>query len=96
MTTVETARKRDPFKKAQKLEALRQKQDALRARIAKIEAREREAAHKEDIRLKVIVGAAILANVSLHPEARAGLVAVLEDAVATSRDREFLKAKNWL
>lgn len=96
MTMVETARKRDPFKKALKLDALRKKQDALRARIAKIEAREKEAAHKEDIRLKVIVGAAVLANVTLHPEARAGLVAVLEETVSASRDRAFLKSKNWL
>lgn len=96
MTTVETARKRDPFKKAQKLDALRKKQDALRARIAKIEAREKEAAHKEDIRLKVLVGTAVLANVNLHPEARASLVALLEAAVGASRDRAFLKSKNWL
>jgi len=96
MTMVETARKRDPFKKALKLEALRKKQDAIRAKIAKLEAKAKAAAQKEDTRLKVIVGAAILANVSLNPETRPQVVAVLEKAVAARRDRAFLKGKNWL
>jgi len=95
MTVIET-RKRDPFKKALKLEALRKKQDAIRAKIAKLEAREKAAAQKELTRLRVIVGAAIVANVNLNPETRAGIVAVLRGSVATRRDREFLKLKNWL
>jgi hypothetical protein len=96
MTTVETARKRDPFRKALKLDALRKKQDAIKAKIAKLEARQKEMAHKEDARLKAIVGAAILANVNLIPETRPGVVAILEKTVAARRDREFLRAKNWL
>jgi hypothetical protein len=96
MAMVETARKRDPFRKILKLDALRKKQDTIRAKIAKLEAREKAAAQKEDTRLKVIVGAAILANVKLNPEMRAGLIAILEKAVLARRDRAFLKRKNWL
>jgi aminoglycoside phosphotransferase (APT) family kinase protein len=96
MTMVETVRKRDPFKKALKLDALRKKQDAIKAKIAKLEAREKAAAQKEDTRLKLIVGAAILANVTHHPETRAGVVAVLDNAVAARRDRAFLKVRHWL
>jgi hypothetical protein len=96
MTTVETVRKRDPFKKALRLEALRKKQDAIRARIAELQSREKAEAQKEDTRLKVIVGAAILYNANLNPEARAAVVAVLEKTVVARRDREFLKAKHWL
>jgi hypothetical protein len=96
MTVIATVRKRDPFKKALKLDALRKKQDALRAKIAKLEAREKAVAQREATRLKVIVGAAILANVNVNPESRAGVVAVLERAVAAQRDRAFLKGKNWL
>jgi len=96
MPVVETLRKRDPFQKALKLDALRKKQDAIRAKIAKLEAREKAAAHREDTRLKVIVGAAILANASLNPETRAGVVAVLDRTVTARRDREFLKSKNLL
>jgi len=96
MTMVETVRKRDPFKKALKLDALRRKQDAIRAKIARLEAREKAAAQKENTRLIMIVGAAILANVSHNPETRAGVIAVLEKAVAAPRDRAFLKNRNWL
>jgi hypothetical protein len=96
MTVAETVRKRDPFRKTLKLDALRRKQDAIRAKIAKLEAREKAAAQKADTRLKVIVGAAILSSVKLNPETRAGVVAVLEKTVAARRDREFLKGKNWL
>jgi hypothetical protein len=89
-------KKRDPFKKALKLDALRKKQDALRAKIAKLEAREKAAARREDTRLKVILGAAILANAERNPETRGGTVALLDKLVTARRDREFLKSRNWL
>jgi len=96
MLAVQPGRKRDPYKKALKLDALRKKQDALRAKIAKLEAREKAANRREATRLKVIIGSAILAKVDLDPEARGWVAAVLENNVAAQRDREFLKAKNWL
>jgi len=96
MTAAETVRKRDPFRKSLKLDALRKKQDTIKAKIAKLEAREKAAAQKADTRLREIVGAAILSSVKLHPETRAGVVAVLDKTVAARRDREFLKGKNWL
>lgn len=96
MPAVKTVRKRDPFKKALKLDALRKKQEAIRAKIAKLEAREKAAKRSEDTRLKVILGAAILAKVDLDPGARDWVVSVLEKVVSAQRDREFLKAKNWL
>jgi hypothetical protein len=96
MTVLEAVRKRDPLKRARKLDALRKRQDSIRAKIALLEARAKAAAQKEDARLKAIVGAAILANVSLNPETRPGVVAILEKAVCARRDRAFLKCKNWL
>lgn len=79
-----------------KLEALRKRKEQLQAQIAEQEAKEKAKARKEDTRLKVIVGAAILADVNLHPETRAGVVAVLEKAITAPRDREFLQSKGWL
>lgn len=79
-----------------KLEALRKRKEQLQAQIAAQEAKEKAKARKEDTRLKVIVGAAILADVNLHPETRAGVAAVLERAITAQRDREFLKSKGWL
>jgi hypothetical protein len=93
---VPPTRQRDPYKKALKLDALRKKQDALRAKIAKLEAREKAANRREVTRLKVIVGSAILAMVDVDPEVRQWVTGVLEKTVAAHRDREFLKAKNWL
>jgi hypothetical protein len=78
------------------LETLRKRHAQLAARIAEAEASQKARVRKEDTRLKVLVGAAILADISLHPEARAGIKAVLQRAITAARDREFLKAKGWL
>jgi ribonuclease HII len=93
---VEIGARRSPLRKALKLEALRKKQDTIRAKIAKMEAREKFAARKADSRLKTIVGAAIIANVQRNPETRAWLMAVLDGSVTARKDREFLKVQNWL
>jgi hypothetical protein len=79
-----------------KLEALRKRQREIAARIAAVESSQKARARKEDTRLKVLVGAAILADVARNPETRAGVEAVLQRAITAERDREFLKLKNWL
>jgi hypothetical protein len=80
----------------EKVDALRQRKARLEAQIAAIEAAEGAKKRKEDTRLKVLVGAAILADVELHPETRAGIEAVLKRAISAPRDRDFLKAKGWV
>lgn len=82
--------------KKSKLDALLQRKAALEAQIAKEEAKRKSLSRKEDTRLKVIVGAAMIANAELHPETRGGVVEVLQKAVTAPRDREFLKSKGWL
>ena len=79
-----------------KLEALRKKRERIAAQIVAAEAKEKAKARKEDTRLKILVGAAIMADVSLYPETRAGVQAVLKRAITADRDVEFLKAKGWL
>ena len=79
-----------------KLEALRKRQERINAQIAAEEAREKAQARKDDTRLKVLVGAAFLADAAVHEETRAGVRAVLEKGITAPRDREFLKAKGWL
>jgi hypothetical protein len=79
-----------------KLEALRNRQDAIRARIAKLEARQKATARKAETRLETIVGAAVLADIKLNPETRERIVAILEKRVTARRDRNFLKVNNWL
>lgn len=81
---------------AGKVETLRQRKAALEAKIAAIEAAEKARQRKEDTRLKVLVGAGILADIAKHPEARGGIETVLRRAITAERDRDFLKSKGWI
>ena len=79
-----------------KLEILKEKTAKLQARINEIEARGKAENRKRDTRLKVLVGAACLADAAIHGDTKATVRAVLERAVKAPRDREFLKAAGWL
>jgi hypothetical protein len=79
-----------------RLQKLSEKKAALEKLIAAELAKANGKARKEDTRLKVIVGAALLANAALNPETRGGIVEVLKKAVTAPRDREFLASKGWL
>ncbi len=78
------------------LETLRQQQAKLQARIAEIEALEKQRARKEDTRLKVIIGAACLADAAIHADTKTRLREILDRGVTAGRDREFLQRKGWL
>lgn len=79
----------------QKLELLRKRQAEIAARIAQVEASEKARGRKEDTRLKILIGAALIADTTLHPETRAGIQAVLRRAIKAPRDVDFLKDKGW-
>jgi hypothetical protein len=79
-----------------RLETLREKQAQILARIAEIEAQAKAKNRKEDTRLKVIVGAACLADAALHSETRTLVRGIVHKAVTAPRDREFLSSKGWL
>jgi hypothetical protein len=96
MTATESPKTRTAASAAEKLELLRKQRDAMNARINAVEATVKTKQRKEDTRVKIIVGAALLANCAVHPETRAGIVAVLQKAVTAPRDREFLDSKGWL
>ena len=78
------------------LDQLREKQKQIQAKIDALEARNKVQARKDDTRLKVLIGAAFLADTEHHEETRGAVKAVLERAITASRDREFLKEKGWL
>jgi hypothetical protein len=82
--------------RADRLTALKNKKAELERQIAALASRETVKARKEDTRAKIIIGGAILANIKLHPETRGGIVAILEKAVTTPRDRELLASKGML
>jgi hypothetical protein len=80
----------------ERLEALKKQAEQLKARIAKIEAKQSAQTRKEDTRLKVVVGAALLADAKTCTETAAVIRAVLTRTVSAQRDKDFLKAKNGL
>lgn len=80
----------------ERLEDLKKREAELKAKIATIEARKATEARKEDNRLKVLVGAALLADAKIHPDTVFFLRSVLPRAVTAPRDRDFLQAKGWL
>lgn len=82
--------------KQQRLEALRQRASQLKAKIGKIEAKAGAAARKEETRLKVLVGAAMLADAKHHQATADFIRDVLPRAVTADRDKEFLQSKGWL
>jgi hypothetical protein len=79
-----------------KLAALREKQAQLLAKISKLENRNKQEARKEDTRLKILIGAAMLADANIHPETAKLIKTILARAITTPRDQEFLAAKSWL
>lgn len=81
---------------SEKLEALKKREAQLKAKISEIEARTAAQARKEDTRLKVLVGAALLADAKLHPATAEFIRATLARAVTAQRDRDFLQAKGWI
>jgi len=79
-----------------KLEALKKREAEIKARIAEAEAKEKTKRRKEDTRVKVIVGAGIIADTEKHPDTKPAIVAVLDRAIIATKDRAFLKSKGWL
>ena len=82
--------------KNERLEALRKRANEIKAKIAAVEAMDKGRQRKDENRVKILVGAGVIADTVKNPETRAGVVSVLDRAITAPKDREFLKAKGWL
>jgi hypothetical protein len=90
--------------KQDQIEALRKKEAQIKAKLAELEKQAGAEKRKEDTRLKVLIGAAMLADIdaqeALNPETAArhkeAIKAILDRAIKSPRDREFLVGKRWL
>ncbi len=80
----------------EKLESLQQRKAKLEQEIAALKARETAQERKEDTRLKVLVGAAMLADTKINPQTVQLIEEVLQRAITSERDRAFLQGKGWL
>ena len=80
----------------ERIESLKKQQDEIKAKIAKLQARQSVQERKEDTRLKVLVGAAFLADAKANPSTSGVIRSILRRAVTTPRDKEFLAAKGWM
>ena len=94
--TAESAATVNKALKTDRLKKLQEQKAALEKQIAAEEARQKSRDRKEETRSKIIVGGAILAHIQLHPETRAGVVAMLQKAVTKDRDRALLKSRGIL
>jgi hypothetical protein len=76
-----------------KLTALRDRQARIKAKIEQLENQNMKQARKDETRLKILVGAAVLADAARHTETGELLRAVLTRGITAPRDKEFLKAR---
>jgi hypothetical protein len=87
-------------KQSEKLEALRKRKEEilerLNARIAEAQRLSDHRQRKEDIRLKILIGAAFLSDSDRHPETRTEIKAILQRAIFAERDKQFLASMGWL
>jgi septal ring factor EnvC (AmiA/AmiB activator) len=73
-----------------KLEKLKQRKAKLEAEIAKAETANRKAARAKETRRKILVGAAILAEIEAEPSLKGVLQDILKRRLTQDRDRELL------
>ncbi|MYL85210.1 hypothetical protein GTA51_20110 [Desulfovibrio aerotolerans] len=79
-----------------KIDRLKQKKEEIEKQLAELEAREKNKTRKEDSRLKILIGAAILADTKTKPELATAIQKILDRAITAKRDRLFLQEKGWL
>jgi len=79
-----------------KMEELKQRKAKIDQQIAALQKRQAAQERKEDTRLKVLIGAAMLADAKLNPSTAAFVQEIVQRAITASRDREFLQNKGWL
>ena len=80
----------------ERIEALRKREQAIKAAIAAEQVRRQKRKDKEDARLFSIVGAALVQNAVQSPDFRLMLKQVLQSATLRETDRVFLAGKGWV
>lgn len=79
-----------------RLEALKEKKEKIEEQLKALEAREKAKERKEDTRLKVLIGAGMLADAKIDPSTAFFVKEILKKSILSERDRDFLRSKGWL
>jgi hypothetical protein len=74
----------------EKIETLEQKLKAQRARLMRLKGKQRSEEERKKTRQKIIVGAALLTDATLHPDRLEYLQGALRRAVVIERDRQAI------
>lgn len=85
-----------PKSAAEKLRALQDRRAAIDERMKRLEGQLAAKARKEDTRVKILVGAAFLADAQKHPELTQLIAVTLGRAITNAKDRAFLTEKHLL
>ena len=84
------------MEKKDRLETLKERKIKIEQQIAALKARDTAQERKDMTRLKVLIGAAMLADLKINPDLAALVDRVLQRAITEKRDIEFLQNKGWL
>lgn len=80
----------------ERIKSLKERKAKIEQELSRIEAREKAKERKEETRLKVLIGSAILSEAPAHPEIVQPIQEILARAITAPRDQELLTRKGWL
>jgi predicted nuclease with TOPRIM domain len=83
-------------KEADRLEALKKRKAQLEQQIKNLEQKNAAQQRKDETRVKVLIGAAFLADTLKHPETKDLIKEVVNRGIQRDKDREILKKAGWL
>lgn len=80
----------------ERIESLKQRKEKIEQALANLEAREKAKQRKEETRLKILIGGAILSKAKANPKIFDIVQEIVTRAVLSERDRELLARYGWM
>lgn len=80
----------------ERIDLLKQRKEKIEKALANLEAREKAKQRKEETRLKILIGGAILSDAKGHPEIIDIVQEIVTRAVSSERDKELLARYGWM
>jgi hypothetical protein len=79
-----------------RFEALKERKEKIDEQLKALEAKGKAKERKEDNRLKILIGAGMLADAKINETTSLYIKDVLQKSITSERDRDFLRRKGWL